>query len=186
MIISIIAAADETNAMGTLDNTLPWRQDGHWQRMAQLVNNRVVIMGKNAWQSREWPELGNSRVMVLSEKLKTIDHPNGTIHRTFYDAFVATRVSGAAQLFIVGGCETIGLFIGWANQVYLTRVHHWSPEPSQYSFPKLRIDEWERRVASGPYRVSHDNQHKFTLERWEAVTWLSRQKKQEPQILGGL
>lgn len=176
MIISIIAAADEMDAMGTLENTLPWRQDGHWRRLAQLVKGQPVIIGKNAWQSREWPELTNSRVIVLSEALKTIDHPNGSISRTFYDAFVTAQVTWADHLYIVGGCETIGLAMGWADQIYLTRVHHSQPTPRRLKFPELRPADWERRVASGPYPVSRDNQYQFTLERWETVNWLSRQK----------
>lgn len=171
MIISIIAAIDERQAIGK-DNAIPWRQQADMQRFKQLTSGHHVIMGRRTYESLSQPRVLPDRTMIV---LSTTDRfarelPDHVIHhRSIFTAIEHAEQAGETELFLIGGWEVYMMGLMFADRMYLTRIET-RTLGKVTKFPEIAWREWEQRQSAGPYPANDQNQYPYSFEVWERLT----------------
>lgn len=139
MKISIIAAIGKNRELGK-DNKLLWYIPEDFKRFKTLTSGHPIIMGRKTWESLLLKPLPNRTNIIItqnlnfkaqnyplrseanSSKLKTRDLLSVNSLEQAID--VAKKVSGAEEVFIIGGGQIYEQAIkkGLADKLYLTIV----------------------------------------------------------------
>jgi dihydrofolate reductase len=109
-----IIACDPNGGIG-YQNKLPWDKiQGDLPRFKKLTLSKVVVMGRNTWESLPVKPLSNRLNIVLSST--PFDLPNGAFHITNLD-----QLNGFDG-WIIGGSQLIQSAWNRINEVHLTRT----------------------------------------------------------------
>ena len=117
MIISLIAAMDETRAIG-IENRLPWNVPADMRRFRQLTMGHPVIMGRNTYESIGKPLPGRKNIVIT----RRADYltPGCTVVHDLPAAFAVA--DGEQEVFVLGGEKLFRDTIAVADRIYLTLV----------------------------------------------------------------
>ncbi len=117
MIISLIAAMDESRAIG-IDNRLPWKAPADMRRFRSVTMGHPVIMGRKTHESIGKPLPGRKNIVITRQ---TDYRTEGcTIVHDLPSAFAAC--GDAEEVFILGGAKLFRDTIAVADRLYLTVV----------------------------------------------------------------
>jgi dihydrofolate reductase len=135
MKISIIAAVAENNEIG-LKNKLIWHLPADLQFFKKTTLNSTIIMGRKTFDSigKALPKRKN---IVISNN-SAFHAPGCTVVDNFKEAI---RQADSEEIFVVGGANIYEQSISFADQLYITRVHH-SFEADTF-FPEIDFNQWE-------------------------------------------
>lgn len=117
MIISLIAAMDETRAIG-LDNRLPWKIPADMRRFREITTGHPVIMGRRTYESIGRPLPGRKNI-VITRQPEFLAAGCMIVH-DLPSAFAASEP--AAEAFVLGGEKLFRDTIAIADRLYLTVV----------------------------------------------------------------
>ena len=140
MIVSIVVAASENNAIGK-DNQLLWRLPNDSRFFKNTTWGMPVIMGRKTFDS-----LGKAlpgRLNIVITRNQAWQAPETIVTRSLEQAIGAARASDAKEAFVIGGAEIYKEALPLVNRVYLTRVHAslegdaWFPELDETAWTKL-------------------------------------------------
>ena len=122
--LSLIVAAAENGVIGR-GGALPWHLSSDLKRFRKLTMGKVIIMGRNTFQSIGKPLDGRENIVVT--KLSRLAGKDVWSVSTLKDAFdFGTRLSeelGADEMMIIGGAQLYNSTVPIADRIYLTRVH---------------------------------------------------------------
>jgi dihydrofolate reductase len=138
MIISIIAAVAENNAIGK-DNKLLWHLKADLKRFKHLTIGKMVIMGRKTYESMG-KALPN-RINVILSFDKNFKAENCLV---FHDLNEALRFAGEkdlSEVFIIGGSSIYEQAMDIADKMYITQVHC-APSADAF-FPKYSLEDWD-------------------------------------------
>lgn len=136
-IVTIIAAADENNAIGK-DNQLIWHLSADLKRFKSLTNGHYIIMGRKTFESFPKPLPNRTHVVVTRQYPYKV--PEGVIVvGNLEDALDTSRED--SNPFIIGGGEIYQQAMAFADVIELTRVHH-SFENADTYFPQIDLKTW--------------------------------------------
>lgn len=138
MIISIIAAVAENNAIGK-DNKLLWHLKADLKRFKHLTTGKMVIMGRKTYESMG-KALPN-RINVILSFDKNFKAENCLV---FHDLNEALRFAGEkdlSEVFIIGGSSIYEQAMDIADKLYITQVHC-TPKADAF-FPKYSLEDWD-------------------------------------------
>lgn len=154
-IISIIVAADETNAIGKDNNLLCYLPDD-LKYFKSVTNGYPVIMGRKTFESLPKGALPNRRNIVVTRN-KDLHFPNCEMVSSIEEAIELCK--DEPQIFFIGGGTIYKEAITFADKLYLTRIHHTFKDTDTF-FPEINPNEW-----SEIYREDHkiDEKHKYAF-----------------------
>ncbi|TRW26417.1 dihydrofolate reductase [Flavobacterium zepuense] len=153
MIITLIAAAAENNALGK-DNQMIWRLPDDFKRFKLLTTGHHIIMGRKTLESMNGPLPNRTNIVITRQPNYT--HEGCIIVNSLDQALAACPQN--EEVFIIGGGEIYKQSIAKADKIELTRVLGISPEADAY-FPLINPDEWILKE-----RIFHGKDEKHSLE----------------------
>lgn len=162
MIVSIIVAADENNAIG-INNQLPWHLPVDLKYFKQLTLGHTIIMGRKTYESIGKPLPGRTSVVITSNKEIVWDGIEKT--NSLAAAIEFSKQKNETECFIIGGGMIFKDAIALADKIYLTRIHTSLPEADTF-FPALKKANWKLTTANF---VAADEKNKMdcTFEVYE-------------------
>ncbi|MFD0862809.1 dihydrofolate reductase [Sungkyunkwania multivorans] len=157
--ITIIAAADENNAIGK-DNDLIWHLSDDLKHFKELTKGHHVIMGRKTFESM--PSALPNRTNVVITRRTDYSPENTIVVNSLKEALKVSQSD--KQPFIIGGGEIYKQAMEFANRIELTRVHH-EFEADTY-FPEINESIW--KVVDEKFHPK-DEKHlfEFTFIRYE-------------------
>lgn len=158
MIVSLIAAADENNAIGK-GGVMPWHLPDEWKYFRDTTMGKPVIMGRKTWESlppARRPLPGRKNIVVSRQEGFVAE---GAEVVPGVDEAVKLASVSSDEAFIIGGGQLYGYGMEIADRLYLTRVHT-EIEGADAFFPDVNFLDW--RETS---RVEHpaDEKHAFSF-----------------------
>lgn len=117
----LIIACDPNGGIG-YKNKLPWTKiQGDLPRFKQLTQNKIVVMGRNTWESLPVKPLKNRINYVLTTNPYTIPYKvDNDIVYGFSDVSILKHFTSDAC--IIGGAKLIQLAWPYITSVHLTRT----------------------------------------------------------------
>ena len=158
MIISVIVAADENNAIGK-DNAMPWRLPDEWRYFRDTTMGKPVIMGRKTWESLpegRRPLPGRRNIVVTRQP--SYDAPGADVVPGVDEAVRLASLS-SDEAFIIGGAQLYGYGLEIADRLYLTRVYT-EIDGADAFFPQVDFLDWRETD-----RIEHpaDEKHPFAF-----------------------
>ncbi len=117
MIISLIAAMDESRAIG-VENRLPWKAPADMRRFRAITTGHPVIMGRKTHESIGRPLPGRKNIVITRQGDYRAE--GSTVVHDLPSAFAAC--GDADECFVLGGEKLFRDTIAVADRLYLTVV----------------------------------------------------------------
>lgn len=137
MIISLIVAADENNAIGN-QNQLLCHLPADLKYFKSTTTGHHIVMGRKTYESVGRP-LPN-RVNVIISRNPDLIIDGCVVKASLEEAITFAKEAGETELFITGGGTIYEQALPIANKVYLTRIHN--SFTADTFFPDLG-EEWK-------------------------------------------
>jgi len=154
MKISIISAIGENSEIGK-DNKLLWKQSDDLKRFKKLTTGKVIIMGKNTYDSLPFKPLPNRTNIVITDDYddryfgaESVFSINEAIDKAIY-------WGGDGEVFVIGGASIYKQFIGLADKLYITKIH--DEFDADTYFPEID-DSW---VETSSERFNKDDKNEY-------------------------
>ena len=153
MMITIVAAAAENNALGK-DNDLIWRLPDDFKRFKALTSYHHIIMGRKTFESFPKPLPNRKHVVVTRQE----NYQNEAIEVVHSLEEAIQFSSTEDQVFIIGGGEIYKQALPFANKIELTRVH--GEFEADAFFPEIDEEKWD--LVNSEFH-DKDEKHKYSF-----------------------
>ncbi|EMY80933.1 dihydrofolate reductase FolA [Psychroflexus gondwanensis ACAM 44] len=153
MMITIVAAAAENNALGK-DNDLIWRLPDDFKRFKALTSYHHIIMGRKTFESFPKPLPNRKHVVITRQE----NYKNETIEVVHSLEEAIQFSSTEDQIFIIGGGEIYKQALPFANKIELTRVH--GEFEADAFFPEIDEEKWD--LVNSEFH-DKDEKHKYSF-----------------------
>lgn len=160
MILSIIAALDENNAIGK-NNDLLCYLAADLKRFKKLTTGHTILMGRKTFESLPKGALPNRRNVVLTRNTSFKCNGCEIVH-TINEAFNICMEAG--NVFIIGGAQIYKLFIEHADRLFLTRIHHIFDADTY--FPEFDPNKWIE-LKKEDFEPDEKNKYSFSFVDYE-------------------
>lgn len=167
MIISLVVAASENNAIG-LDNALLWKLPNDMKFFKNLTWGMPVIMGRKTFESMASKPLPGRINIVISRTPNALPIMENVWPASSLElALDLARSSDCLEAFVIGGGDIYRQCITMADRIYMTRVHASYPEADTY-FPA--IDE-SLFIIENAVDMPADDKHAqaYCFETWQRL-----------------
>lgn len=121
MIISLIVAADENNAIGN-QNQLLCHLPADLKYFRQTTTGHHIVMGRKTFESVGRP-LPN-RVNIVISHTQGLAIEGCVVLNSLEAAIAYAKDAGESELFITGGGNIFNQSMAIANRIYLTRIYN--------------------------------------------------------------
>ena len=138
MIISLIVAADEKNAIGN-ENQLLCYLPADLKYFKATTTGHHIIMGRKTYESVGRP-LPNRTNIVISSNVD-LKLEGCIVQASLEEGIAIAKKNEETELFITGGGNVYKQSLAIADRVYLTRIHHQFKADTY--FPELTESEWK-------------------------------------------
>ena len=167
MIISIVVAASENNAIGQ-DNALLWKLPNDMKFFKNLTWGMPVIMGRKTFESMASKPLPGRINIVISRNPDALPSMENVWPASgLENAISLAHSTDCLEAFIIGGGDIYRQSFTIADRIYMTRVYANYPDADTF-FPA--IDESSFRIADAvdmPADEKHAQAYRF--ETWQRV-----------------
>jgi len=157
MMVSLIAAAAENNAIGK-DNGMLWYLPADLRYFKQTTKGHHIIMGRKTFESFGKPLPDRTHVLITRQK--DYRQPGCTIVHGLEAALQLARENGETEAFVIGGGEIYRQALPFADRIYLTRVHATFKEADAW-FPERDPTVWK---AVKEERHEADAKHEYAFD----------------------
>jgi len=137
MILTLIAAAAENNALGK-DNQMIWHLPDDFKRFKQLTTGHYIIMGRKTFES--FPKALPNRTHVIITRQNEYTAEGCIVVNSLEEAIRVCPQD--EEVFVIGGGEIYKQSIEVADKIELTRVYGTSPDADAF-FPKIDPSKWK-------------------------------------------
>jgi dihydrofolate reductase len=136
--LNLILACDPNGGIG-YENRLPWNKiQGDLPRFKRLTTGKIIVMGRNTWDSLAQKRLPNRINMVVTS---TVSNVEGCPNVITTDADFSTA---SDHYWLIGGAKLIESYWPEIDEVHLTKVYdHYTCDTFidlarlEYSFTKV-------------------------------------------------
>lgn len=164
MLISLIAAAAENNAIGK-DNKMLWRLPNDLKYFKNITWGLPVLMGRKTFDSFGGGKPLPGRANIILTRKKDY-HPEGVVVVNSLDnAFFFVNANDFNELMVIGGGELYNMMLPKADTIYLTRVHHSFTDADAF-FPSIDEKKWERKSVQD-FAADDKHQYAYSFEVWK-------------------
>lgn len=161
MIISLVVAATENNAIGK-NNQLMWHLPNDMAFFKNTTWGMPVIMGRKTFESLKKPLKGRTNIIITRNEMDNIGDVE--IANNFQKALSVAEETEAKEVFVIGGGEIFNMTIDQADIIYMTRVH--TEMEGDVFFPEIDPGQWQLKQST---HFEKDNRHAYpySFEKWE-------------------
>ena len=164
MILSLIVAADENNAIG-VNNTLPWHLPEDLKFFKRTTLGKPVIMGRKTYESLGKPLPGRTNIVLSRGNMEL---PEGVVLcRTLETAIAHAEALNAEEAMVLGGGEIFRQAASLVDRMYITRVHT-RIEGADTFFPAVDHTHWTLKFQE-EHKADEKNRYDYTFETYERV-----------------
>jgi dihydrofolate reductase len=161
MIISLVVAASENNAIGK-NNRLLWNLPNDTKFFKNITWGMPVIMGRKTFESLKKELPGRFNIVITRQDLKANNII--IIAKDLNDALVKSTETNCKETFVIGGGEIYKQFIKVADRIYMTRVHT-TIEGDTY-FPVIDESKW-KLVSNEDFKKDDKHAYDYSFQLWE-------------------
>lgn len=158
MMISIIVAIAQNNAIGYQNKLLYWLPDD-LKRFKALTTGHTIIMGRKTFESLPKGALPNRLNIVLSHN-QDFTAPNTELYHSLEEALAHCK--DEEQIYIIGGESVYREALPLAQRLYITEVED-MPDKADAFFPSLSAHEWEL-TETIPHETDEKHTHRFAFK----------------------
>lgn len=160
MIISLIVAAAENNAIGK-NNQLLWHLPNDMKLFKNTTWAMPVVMGRKTFESLGKPL--NGRVNIVLTKQKDWKAEGVVTVHSLKDALFYCSENLYREVFIIGGAEIYNLALEKADNIYLTRV---KANPEADTFFSFDTNKW-KQVYAKDYPADDKHAYPYSFQLWK-------------------
>ena len=161
MIISLIVAASENNAIGK-DNKLLWHLPNDTKFFKNTTWGMPVIMGRKTFESLKKALPGRINIVITHQK-DWIAH-DVIIAKDLNEAPKKAAATNCKEAFVIGGGEIYKESMKVADRIYLTRVHI-EIEGDTY-FPEIDKSKW-KLISNEDFKKDEKHKYDYSFQLWE-------------------
>lgn len=161
MILSIVVAASENNAIGK-NNELLWHLPADLKFFKQLTTGHTIIMGRKTYESIGKP-LPNRRSIVISRN-KDYKIEGAEVVSSIEEAI--ELCNNEEEAFLIGGAEIYKYALHLTNRIYFTKVR--GIFDADAFFPELHNSEWTI-VNQIDFSADEKNQFDYSFVEYNRV-----------------
>ncbi len=162
MIISLVVAASENNAIGK-NNQLLWHLPKDMKFFKNVTWAMPVVMGRKTFESMGSKPLRGRKNIVITRKPDWKSEGISVVNSV--DAAVAlANELHYKEVFIIGGGEIYLIAFERASRIYMTRVHA-ELEGDTY-FPVIERNDWAL-VNNTANAADEKHAYPFSFQLWE-------------------
>lgn len=150
----IIAAIDQKNGLGYQNHLLCHLHDD-LKNFKRLTSGHTVVMGHKTWESLSVKPLPKRKNIILTRQ----------VNATFTESIASLSVNDVLEactddekVFIIGGAEIYRQFMGIADRLIITHIHH--QFISDVYFPEIEDDKW---IKVNETEHPADDRHAFAF-----------------------
>ncbi len=163
MLISLIVAAAENNAIGK-DNNMLWHLPHDLKYFKNITWGMPVLMGRKTFDSFGGGKPLPGRANIILTRKKNY-HPAGTVVvNKLEDAFFFVTENDFKELMVIGGGEIYNLMMPNADKIYLTRIHQSFTDADAF-FPSIDEKRWQRNSLQN-FVADDKHQYGYSFEVW--------------------
>lgn len=161
MIISIVVAAAENNAIGK-NNQLLWHLPNDLKFFKNTTWGMPVIMGRKTFESVNKPLPGRFNIVITRQADWKAD---GVITAAdLNDAIAKAAETNCKEAFVIGGGEIYKQAMESANILYLNRVHT-VIENADTFFPEVDETKWQM-VSIEEFESDQKHAYPYSFQKW--------------------
>lgn len=162
MIISLIVAASENNAIGK-NNQLLWHLPKDMKFFKNTTWAMAVAMGRKTFESLNSKSLpGRKNIIITRQHGWNAD--GVSVVKSVDEAVALADELDYKEIFIIGGGEIFMIAFDKAQKIYMTRVH--ADLEGDVFFPVIEKKDW-KLVSSVDNPGDEKHPFAFTFEVWE-------------------
>ncbi len=164
MILSIVVAASENNAIGG-GNALLWKLPNDMRFFKNLTWGMVVIMGRKTFESLGNKPLPGRMNIIISRQADLFDQSQVLRLAGGLDsALQLAREADCKEVFVIGGGEIYQQAMPTINRIYMTRVH--AVFNAADTFFEIPAEDFER-VEHSFFKADERHAADYSFEVWE-------------------
>jgi dihydrofolate reductase len=165
MIISLIVAAAENNAIGR-HNQLLWRLPNDLKFFKNTTWGMPVVMGRKTYESIAGEPLpGRINIVITQQQGYDPEREKVIVVNSLDEAVEKAKQTDCKEVFIAGGGEIYKQALPVANRIYLTRVHAAFPDAEVF-FPAFDEKEW-KLMNQLDFTADEKHQYAYSFQVWE-------------------
>lgn len=167
MLISIVVAASEENAIGG-NNALLWKLPNDMRFFKNLTWGMPVVMGRKTFESMASRPLPGRINIVISRNPSSIaSTDNLWVAASLEEAIDLAKTTDCREAFIIGGGEIYQQSMGIAGRIYLTRVYGNFTNADAF-FPLFSRSEFTL-IEAVEMPADEKHAHAYTFETWQRL-----------------
>ncbi|MBR5227609.1 MAG: dihydrofolate reductase [Clostridia bacterium] len=144
--IKIIAAIGKNRELGK-NNDLIWHLPGDLKFFKEQTLGSVVAMGKNTFNSLPKKLPDRKHIVLADDDIFNKDVEDVIVmHDKLEFIKLCNLEAEKADIFIIGGASIYNMFIGLADELYLTEIE--AEAPADVYFPEFDKNNWKKEVLS--------------------------------------
>ncbi len=161
MIISLIVAASENNAIGK-NNQLLWHLPNDLKFFKNTTWGMPVIMGRKTFESVNRPLPG--RINIVITRQADWEAAGVTVARDLQDALKKAAETNCKEAFVIGGGEIYKWALSITDIIYLTRVH--VQMEGDTFFPLINEANWELE-STQDFSADEKHAYAYSFQKWK-------------------
>lgn len=164
MVISLIVAASENNAIGA-GNQLPWHLPNDMKFFKNTTWGMPVIMGRKTFQSMSGKPLpGRYNIILTQQEDHGIDQQEVIIAKTIEEALTKAGETDCKEVFVIGGGQVFDVFLPLADKIFMTRVH--TVINGDVYFPEIDESVWQQ-TYNLDFPSGERHAFAYSFQTWE-------------------
>ena len=163
MIISLVVAASENNAIGK-NNKLLWHLPNDLRFLKNVTWAMPVAMGRKSFESMDSKPL-NGRLNIIITRQKDFKAPGAVVVGSLKDAIFVANEHDYKELMVLGGGEIYVEAMPQANKIYITRVHGIFTDADTF-FPEIDTSKWAL-TSNQDFQVDEKHAYAYSFQVWE-------------------
>ncbi len=161
MIISLIVAASENNAIGK-DNQLLWSLPNDMKFFKNKTWATTVLMGRKTFEALNKDLPGRTNIVITRQPGWKAE--NVWVAKDLDDALKQAEKTNCNEIFIIGGGEIYKQSMDIADRIYMTRVH--AKLEGDTFFPVIDEKKWQL-VEQVDFAVDEKHVYSYSFQTWE-------------------
>jgi len=161
MIISLIVAASENNAIGK-NNQLLWHLPNDLRFFKNTTWGMPVIMGRKTFESVNKPLPG--RINIVITRQADWKATGVTVARDLQDALKKAADTNCKEAFVIGGGEIYKWALSITDIIYITRVH--VQLEGDTFFPVINETNWELETTQD-FPADEKHIYAYSFQKWK-------------------
>ena len=163
MIISLVVAASENNAIGKQGKLL-WHLPNDLRFFKNITWAMPVAMGRKTFESLNSKPL-NGRLNIIITRQKDFKADGIVVINNSTDAAFIAQQNDYKELMILGGGEIFKESMPKADKIYITRVHA-TFEDADAFFPQIDENKWQL-TSNQDFFKDEKHAYDYSFQLWE-------------------